>query len=252
MPEKPPAPRGRRRGVVPPGSLVVVITYDHIDIECDSALRALEKRGVEVLRKYGNSDLEASRSGICSDAIHQGRPAVLIMDSDIKFNPDTAIALLNRPEGVCHVAYAKKGPQEYACVFPPGTGTIRFGDPTAPPVPTTYAPGGFMAIKTDLLRRMTGHPGLNLRKVNTHYGIGWWPFFRTHELETPHAGADKIHRLEPDWAFSWRVREMGEVVWCLPQYRLEHIGRYGFGAEEAREPWATRAPRWQVVEHNFG
>ena len=80
----------------------------------------------------------------------------------------------------------------------------------------------------DVLRRLINE--LNLPLCNTHWGRGIWPFFMP--MIVPH-GKDKLHYLGEDWAFSYRLAQIGMVPLADTAIRLWHWGRYSFGWEDA-------------------
>ena len=63
-----------------------------------------------------------------------------------------------------------------------------------------------------------------------HWGRGVWPFFMP--LIVPHA-KDKVHYLAEDWAFSYRLAQVGVTPLADTSVRLWHWGRYGFSWEDA-------------------
>jgi hypothetical protein len=65
---------------------------------------------------------------------------------------------------------------------------------------------------------------------NTHWGRGLWPFFQP--LVVPQE-AGKFHYLGEDWAFSYRLSQIGITPLADTSIRLWHWGRYGFTWEEA-------------------
>jgi hypothetical protein len=215
-------PSGRSR------SVVLVPHLNGIDWECEQALRQLEHAGVRVVRRGGCSAIDVARNELLSDALHDGAESMMFIDSDIGFDPADALKLLARPEPVISGVYAKKGMRELASEFAPGVKEILFGPDAAGLYPLRYAATGFLRVKAPVLRRMIDE--LKLPLCNTHWGRGIWPFFMP--VIVPH-GKEKWHYLGEDWAFSYRLGQIGITPLADTSIRLWHWGRYSFSWEDA-------------------
>jgi hypothetical protein len=209
-------------------AVVMVPHLNGIEWECEQALRQLESFGVRVVRRGGCSAIDVARNEMLSDALHDGADALMFIDSDIGFEPADVLRLLARPEPVVAGVYPKKGMRELASQFAPGVKNVLFGPGAPGPYPLRYAATGFLRIKADVLRRLINE--LNLPLCNTHWGRGIWPFFMP--MIVPH-GKDKLHYLGEDWAFSYRLAQIGMVPLADTAIRLWHWGRYSFGWEDA-------------------
>jgi hypothetical protein len=215
----------------PPGrgqSVVLVPHLNGIEWECDQALQRLEQAGVRVVRRGGCSAIDVARNELLSAALHGEAEAILFIDSDIGFEPADALRLLARPEPVVCGIYPKKGVRELASEFADGVKEVLFGPDAVGPYPLRYAAAGFLRLRADVLRRMVAE--LRLPLCNTHWGQGVWPFFMP--MIVPH-GPGKSHYLGEDWAFSYRLAQMGVVPLADTSIRLWHWGRYSFGWEDA-------------------
>jgi len=208
--------------------VVLVPHMTHIENECEQALRQLEAEGVRVVRRGGCSAIDVARNELISEALHDGAESILFIDSDIGFNPDDALRLLESPEPVISAVYAKKGMREMASVFAEGTTEVLFGANAVEPYPLRYAATGFLRIRASVLRQMVEE--LELPLCNTVWGRGLWPFFQP--MVVPQDG-NKYHYLGEDWAFSYRLSQIGITPLADTSIRLWHWGRYGFTWEEA-------------------
>ena len=209
-------------------SVVLVPHLNGIEWECEEALRRLEAMGVRVVRKGGCSAIDVARNELVSNALHDGAESIMFIDSDIGFDAQDACRLLARPEPVICGIYAKKGVRELASVFADGVKEILFGPDAIGPYPLKYAATGFLCMRAGVLRRMIAE--LRLPLCNTHWGRGIWPLFQP--LIIPQ-GADKLHYLGEDWAFSHRLSQIGVTPMADTSIRLWHWGRHGFSWEEA-------------------
>jgi hypothetical protein len=218
----------------PPARTQAVVLVPHmngIDAECDQALQQLERAGVRVVRRGGCSAIDVARNEMISDALHDGADAMLFIDSDIGFEPADALRLLARPELVVSGVYAKKGVRALASEFAPGVKEVLFGPDAAGLYPLRYAATGFLRIRADVLRRMI--EVLKLPLCNTLWGRGVWPFFLP--LIVPQ-GPGKLHYLGEDWAFSYRLNQIGVTPLADTSIRLWHWGRYSYSWEDAGGP----------------
>jgi len=211
------------------GSAIVLVPHlNGIEGECEQGLGQLEAEGVRVWRRGGCSAIDVARNEMISDALHDGFQLMLFIDSDIGFDPSDALRLFARPEPVISGVYAKKGMREMASVFGDGITEVLFGPDVEAPYPLLYAATGFLRIQASVLRRMIAE--LKLPLCNTRWGRGLWPFFQP--LVVPQE-ADMFHYLGEDWAFSYRLRQIGITPLADTTIRLWHWGRYGYTWEEA-------------------
>ena len=223
--------------------MVVLVPYmTHIEHECEQALRQLEAEGVRVVRRGGCSGIDVARNDMISEALHDGAESILFVDSDIAFDPRDALRLLERPEPVISGVYAKKGMREMASVFAEGVNEVLFGVDAKEPYPLRYAATGFLRIRASVLRRMITE--LKLPLCNTQWGRGLWPFFQP--LAVPQ-GPDAFHYLGEDWAFSYRLGQIGITPLADTSIRLWHWGRYGYTWEEA----GSSAPRYASYSYRL-
>jgi hypothetical protein len=208
--------------------VVLVPHLNGIEGECESGLGQLEAEGVRVVRRGGCSAIDLARNEMVSEALHDGASAIMFIDSDIGFDPRDAIKLLERPEPVVSGVYAKKGMREMASVFADGIKEVLFGPEAPSSYPLKYAATGFLRMRAGVLRRMIAD--LKLPLCNTKWGRGLWPFFQP--MIVPQEEG-RVHYLGEDWAFSYRLGQIGVTPLADTTIRLFHWGRYGYTWEEA-------------------
>ena len=219
--------------VPPPGRAKAIVLVPHlngIEPECEDGLRGLERLGVRVARRRGSSQIDIARNEMASDALHDGFESVLFIDADTGFDPLDALRLLARPEPVVSGVYAKKARRQMACTFAPGVVEVLFGPESPGPYPLEYAATGFLRIRADVLRRMIAELGLPL--CNRDWGRGSWPFFLPLVVDRT---TGNPHYLGEDWAFSYRLRQVGITPLADASIRLWHHGTYPYGWEDAGE-----------------
>ncbi len=223
-----PSPSGRSR------SVILVPYFNTIDRPCEESLRKLESAGVRVVRSEGCPQIDVARNMLVSDALNAGAESILFIDADLGFDPNDALRLLARPEPVVSGVYAKKRQRALASVFDDGINEVTFGEQSPGPYPLRYAAGGFLRIKAEVLRRMIAE--LNLPVCNTGWGRRDWPFFMPMAAALPDG---THHYLGEDWAFSFRLRQMGITPLADTSIRLWHHGPHAYGWEDA----GAEAPR---------
>jgi hypothetical protein len=223
--------------------VVLVPHLGPIEMPCENGLRDLELAGVRVIRRQGSSQIDLARSDMMSEALHDGYESILFIDSDIGFNANDAIRLMERPEPVVCGVYAKKGPREVTSIFADGTKNILFGPDATELYPLKYAATGFLRIRSEVLRLMIER--LRLPLCNTHWNRGMWPFFLS--MIVPQ-GEGKFHYLGEDWSFSYRCSQIGVTPYADTSFRLYHYGPYGYSWEDV----GNENTRFQSYNLGFG
>lgn len=204
--------------------------------EFEYELKRLEEAGVLVNR--GGADIEVSRNTLVSDALHDGKDAVLILSPEIRFQSSDAIRLLARPEPVIAGICATSGDLKDGVAFAPGVSGVRLGAITLGMYPLEYAGAEFLRIRTDSLRRMVEELGLPL--CNTDRGRGVWPFFHPTIVSSNDGSSRYLGAVE---AFYFRLRQVGITSLADTTIRLDPIGR--------SSPWARVATCWQEIPGMF-
>jgi len=205
--------------------MILVPHLNGIEEPCEQGLKALETAGLTVWRRRGSSAIDKARSQMASEVLRSGRDAFMFIDADISFDPNDVIKLLQRPEPVVSGVYPIKGARRFASVFD-GVEEVVFGPQAPDSYPLIYAATGFLRIKTDVLRCMVEEFKLPL--CDLRWGRGFWPFFQPLVADG--------HYLSEDWAFSYRLRQMGIVPLADTKIRLYHWGYYGYSWEDAGSP----------------
>ena len=112
-------------------------------------------------------------------------------------------------------------------VFAEGIGEVVFGFGAEGLYPLRYAPAGFLRVRAGALRRLIA--GLDLPLCNTNWGRGFWPFFQP--LIVPHPSGG-LHYLADDWAFSYRLGQVGITPLADTSPRLWRFQRHGYSWED--------------------
>ncbi len=223
-------------------TIILVPHLNGIDNECEQGLKQLESLGIRVHRAGGSSAIDVARNHMASEALQKGFKSIFFIDSDIGFNCNDALRLIARTEPVVSAVYAKKGNRQLTSVFATNVKEVVFGE-QGQLYPLRYAATGFLRIKVDVLHQMIAT--LKLPLCNTNWGKGIWPFFQP--MVVPY-GDGKFHYLAEDWAFSYRLAQIGVTPYADTTIRLYHWGRYGYSWEDA----GSTLPRYAAYNYKLG
>ena len=207
-----------------------------VELDCDHCLRGLESLGVRVDRSKGSSAIDLARNIRATDAIRDGFDSVLFIDSDILFDPVDAVSLLRSPEPVIAGCYAAKklGNGQLNVHFDDGIDSVKIGDWADRPYPVKKVGAGFLRIKTAVLKQMAKQLELPYCRMADRYG---WPFFQPMVVQED----GETRYLCEDYAFCYRLRQIGIVPKVDTSFRIYHIGDYAYGVEEASGVFVTRS-----------
>jgi hypothetical protein len=222
-----------------PSRCVVLVPFGgYIEPECARGLADLEGRGYAVRRVSGYAAIDQGRSQMATDALADGFDELMWIDSDIGFDAAAVDAL--RSHGlpfVCGI-YPKKGLRALACHLLPETKEVLFGE-AGGLLEIMYAPAGFLLTHRRVYAAMREHE--KLPTCNERFGRPVTPYFLP--MLAPD-GAGHWY-LGEDFAFSERARRCGFAVMADARIRLQHIGRCGYGWEDA----GSDRPRY--ASYNF-
>jgi hypothetical protein len=191
---------------------------------CDEALRALERRGVEVRRVGGFSRIDFVRSLLATRALDEGFDELFWIDDDIVFRPDDVFRL--RESGAPMVAgiYAKKRKRALAVYAEPGTESFTFG-PGGGLAAVQFVGSGFLYTRRSVYDAIASE----LPVCNEGFGERVVPYFLPFVMNTERGP----WYLGEDYAFCERARRAGHRIMVDTRIRLFHIGTYEFGWEDA-------------------
>jgi hypothetical protein len=206
---------------------VLVPFMDSILHPVEDALRALERMGVLVVRRAGCSAIDYVRSDMASQALAEGKEAILFIDSDVLFNPKDAVRLLLRPEPIVAGVYAQKRYGRVNVDPMPGTEAIGFGT-EGRDYEVKGVGAGFLRIRSEALIAVAEHFDL---PTCTATGVGVIPFFLPFVAKDDDSG-HVVYYCE-DMGFCRRAREAGLKVIADTRVRLWHLGLFPYGFEQA-------------------
>jgi hypothetical protein len=211
----------------PPDRCVVLVPcHRHIEPDCETGLRALERAGYPVRRVPGYSAVDLARCTLAADALRDGFDELLWVDSDVAFDPADVGRLRGHGLPLVCGLYPCKAQRRLACEFLPGTDRVEFG-PKGGLLEVQYAGFGFMLTSREVYDRLRDH--LELPEANRQFGRPLFPWFLPTLVPTP-AG---YWYLGEDYAFCERARQCGFRIVADTTVRLWHVGAYGYSWEDA-------------------
>jgi hypothetical protein len=222
----------------PERHIVHVPVARFIELDCDHCLRALERvYGVRVDRSKGSSAIDIARNIRATDALVDGYESVLFIDSDMMFDPASAVRLFQSPEPVIAGVYSAKklGNGQVNCNFAEELKQVKMGpwaEGTLYPIQAVGA--GFLRIKISALKHIAKTlklPYCNMAERRAY------PFF-----QPMIADVDGVPcYFGEDYSFIRRCIEAGLRPVVDTTFRLWHIGDYAYGIEEAAGQYIERS-----------
>ena len=220
-----------RFAAAPPPDLsrfaVLVPFMDAILHPVEDALRSLERMGVVVVRRPGCSAIDYVRSEMASQALAEGKEAILFVDSDVLFNPKDAVRLLLRPEPIVAGVYAQKRYGRVNVSTFPHTESIGFGDQGGD-YEVKGVGAGFLRIRAEALIAVAEFHDM---PTCTATGSGVIPFFLPFVAKDE--DSDAITYYCEDMGFCRRAREAGMKVIADTLINLYHLGLFPYSFVEA-------------------
>ncbi len=133
-------------------AVALVPDVDGVSWECERALQRLKEAGVWVTQRHADSDWDATRNVLLSDALHDGFEAILLIDPNTGFDPLAALRLLARPEPVIVGIGTALGGDREDVVFAPGITTVHVGPGALGMYPVERAGAAFVRIRAEALQ----------------------------------------------------------------------------------------------------
>lgn len=205
---------------------VLVPVGNHIEPDCELALRELERRGYSVWRVRGYAAIDQARNQMATDALRTGFEETMWIDSDIGFHPDDVHKLRLHGLPIVSGIYPKKGKRELALHVLPGTEHIPLGIEGGLHE-LRYAATGFLLVRRGAYERIKST--CRLPECNSRFGNPMVPFFMP--MVVP--DGEGSWYLAEDFAFCERARQSGIKIIADSTIRLWHIGSYRYGWEDA-------------------
>lgn len=210
-----------------PSRCVVLVPLGRdLDLGFARALNELEKRGYTVRCVTGYAAIDQGRSQMATDALQDGFDALMWIDSDVGFDADSVDRLREHNLPVVCGIYPKKGKRALACHVLPGTKRIVFGKGGGL-MEIKYAATGFLYTQRTVYETIFEHEKLPI--CNKQFGRPTVPYF----LPMIMPDGENHWYLGEDYAFCERARRSGFRIMADSSIRLNHIGRYNYGWEDA-------------------
>ena len=201
--------------------------------------RHLDARKIEFIDAtvVGDALVSRSRSIVASAFLRSDADVLLMIDSDMYFQPEDAVRLCEQAGryGIIGALYMTRNIQTQPALMLPPDQEVTFAGGTQP-VEVPYASTGFLAVHRRVFESLSKRPdmpvchkGWNDRGQDTSFQPFFLPLVIPNEVE----GA---YYLSEDWAFVHRAKEQGFKAWIDPTIRLGHVGSYTYTLEDLLRP----------------
>lgn len=213
-------------------TIVLVPVGSHVEPACDEALRALEKDGVRVYRKYGFSAIDQGRCVMAQQAIDEDYEHLFWIDSDIAFSPSDLYKIINRNINTggeypfVTGAYTIKGWPRLTTKFHSDFKEVLFGRHGGL-YEVEYAATGFMYTHLKVYEDIKLQYNMNPVKI-------WGGQYTVHPWFLPMIIGDEY--VGEDFSFCYRAKTAGHTIYCDTTVRLAHIGKYSYSFDFLTKP----------------
>lgn len=202
-----------------PRVLIAIPSTGMFPMEFVNSLILLDKPKDTHIRYEVGSLVYAARNHLTSHALRLRADYMLWLDSDMEFQPDTLMKLLN---------HAKQGKDYVSGLY------FRRGTPTSPVLAKK--------IEWDLTEDGVQHKVENLEEYPNHVfeiaGAGFGCVLTKTKLLWEVGKKFNMSPFEPlpglgeDYSLAWRIGQMGIKMWCDPTIKLGHVGTKVYTEED--------------------
>lgn len=209
-------------------SIVIVPSHRFIEPETESGLRELERMGLTVERRFGNSAIDQARNQAASWAFTrpQGYEWIYWIDSDTHFDASDFRVLAEGPP-LAFLPYQVKVANGGIAAMPmPGQ---VFDRDSSGWLEARACGFGFVKTPRSLYQALSKTVPLY---QNSHEARPTWAFFQPSIWEPEDAGGRKCYYGE-DFSFCFRAREAGFKLMGNFDRNIGHIGRYAYRIQDA-------------------
>lgn len=183
---------------------------------------ALLQRGdhVQVTSDIGNADIARCRAGIVAKFLASKATHLVMVDSDVSWQPGAILKLVDAGVEFVAGAYPKRvGEREFHLLMRPGE--VQSLDVNTGLLEVEGVPAGFVCLTRAALERLVkGYP-------ETRFSFRELPGGVAHDLFDAYWLTDETglrHKLGEDYSFCRRWRDLGGKVWVDPSIGMGHTG----------------------------
>src|SRR5258706_12097046 len=144
----PGVPTLRRIAICPYGSF--------IEPACERGLLGLESQGWTVWRRPSSASIDRERSRLATAALDEGYDALLWVDSDQEFEPESAERLDEQQVPFVSALIARRGSRDFACAFTLDTQRIGVGSEGSV-LRVQYVGAGFALVRRAAFEAVQAH-----------------------------------------------------------------------------------------------
>jgi len=208
-----------------PRRIAICPYHSFIEPACERSLRALEAAGWVVWRRPGSAAIDRERSRLATAALEEGYEALLWVDSDQEFEPDSAERLDEHALPFVSALIARRGARDFACVFQPETEQVGVGT-AGGLLAVKYVGAGFVLVRRGAFETVQKH--FALPRVADPAGA-IVPYYLPMVTEV---ASGQLGYLGEDYAFCERLRRAGVPVLVDTSLRVGHIGQHTYHWED--------------------
>ena len=196
--------------------VILVPVSHHIEPNVDDALRKLETLGYTVWRRYGWSAIDQGRCVLAQEALDAGFEHLVWIDADVAFWPYDVEKLVKQNLPFVSAPYSVKGWPKLTTEFVDKN--IKLGDGGGL-YEINYAATGFIYTHRSIYEKVAKEFKMEKVKIwGGQYNV--YPFFYPILVNGEYLGED--------FAFCYRLRQVGIKLYCDTRIRLAHIGKYSY------------------------
>lgn len=219
---------------------ILMPVANRIEPQVEDSLKQLEAMGFKVYRQTGYSAIDQARNRMMYYALRQyGHDSVLWIDSDVVFNAQDVIKIINNDKPICAGAYPFKNPHtRQMAITMVDDEEIEFGNEKL--VEIQCAATGFLFIKSEVYEAIINR--YNMPLCNTSFDQPCYPVFKPDDWIINGVN----YYLGEDYSFCMRARECGYKIMLDPSIKLGHIGTYVYSWEDV-----VHGPKQEVKSFKF-
>lgn len=192
---------------------------------------------------WNDALLGRSRSLMCQHALETDADVIVILDSDVVFEPQDFWKIVEGARATRSVyggGYVARSTAPFITsrVFP-NTEAIWAKGPVRRPIEIQYLATGFWAMHREVIESMVNvnfqdaYGGHRLEEVALGSDRPFVPWFSPFVCREDDG---RLHYLSEDWAFCHRARQLGYKIWMDMSIILEHMGLYPYTVFDIDNP----------------
>lgn len=176
---------------------------------------------VRIVEEIGNADIARCRSMIVAKFLNSDATQLVMIDTDVCWEPGGLVRLVNHPVQFCAGAYPKRVGERPQFDLRMKDQKIQSLDPKTGLLEVEAVPTGFISMKRSMLEAMVKqYPESKFAFEQCPNGVAWDLFDAFWETD----GNGLRSKYGEDYSFCRRWRNMGGQIWVDPSISMGHLG----------------------------